>query len=50
MISWVYHRLPGPPAVRLLLFVLLAVVTLTLLVLFYEWLGTTFLDTGGQIP
>jgi len=27
----------------------LLLVTLALLGLFYEWLGSTFLDTGGQI-
>ena len=49
MISHIYQRLPGPPAVRILLFILLVLVTLALLGLFYEWLGSTFLDTGGQI-
>ena len=49
MISRIYHRLPDPSAVRILLFILLVLVTLALLGLFYEWLGSTFLDTGGQI-
>jgi hypothetical protein len=49
MIRRIYDRLPGPPAVKVLLFVVAALITLALLGLFYEWLGSTFLDTGGQI-
>ncbi len=30
-------------------FILLVLVTLALLGLFHEWLGSTFFDTGGQI-
>jgi hypothetical protein len=41
-----YTRLPGPTAVRV---ALIAVGTLALLVLFYEWMGAMFLDTGGRI-
>ena len=49
MIRRIYDRLPGPPVVKVLLFVVAVVITLALLGLFYEWLGSTFLDTGGQI-
>ena len=49
MIRRIYDRLPGPSAVKVLLFVVAIVITLALLGLFYEWLGSTFLDTGGQI-
>ena len=49
MIRRIYDRLPGPPVVKVLLLVVAVVITLALLGLFYEWLGSTFLDTGGQI-
>ena len=49
MISRIYHLFPGPPAVRAVLFTLAVLASLALLVLFYEWLGSTFLDTGGTI-
>jgi len=49
MIARLYHRLPGPTAVRMLLFTIGVLITLALLGLSYEWLGSTFLDTGGQI-
>ena len=49
MIARFYRRLPGPPAVRMLLLAVIVVVVLVLLGLFYEWVGSTFLDTGGRI-
>ncbi|MCJ7726542.1 MAG: hypothetical protein MUP76_09190 [Acidimicrobiia bacterium] len=49
MISRLIGRLPGSPAVKALLVVVAVLATLALLGLFYEWLGSTFLDTGGQI-
>lgn len=49
MIRALYRRLPGPAAARWVLMSAIVVVTLALLVLFYEWLGATFLDTGGRI-
>ena len=45
----IFHRLPGPTAARVAQAIVLVLVTLALLVLFYEWLGATFLDTGGRI-
>jgi hypothetical protein len=36
--------------VRLLLFAVLVLAAVALLVLFYEWLGSSFRDTGGRIP
>ena len=49
MISRFYHRLPGPPAIRVFVFAMILVIGLVLLGLFYEWLGSAFLDSGGQI-
>lgn len=49
MISRFYNRLPGPAALRVVLSILIVVATVVLLGLFYEWIGSTFLDTGGQI-
>lgn len=49
MISRIIGRLPGPFAVRALLAVLAVAVTLVLLGLFYDWVGSALLDTGGQI-
>lgn len=49
MIRRLYSSLPGPAVVRVLLVLLIAVVALALLIVFYEWLGNTFLDSGGGI-
>ncbi len=49
MIGRFYSWLPGPTAVKALLFALAVLATLAALGLFYEWLGSTYLDTGGQI-
>lgn len=49
ILARLFARLPGPTAVRVLQAALLVMATLALLGLFYEWLGSTFLDTGGQI-
>ena len=49
MIGRFVAALPGPPAVRVLIFTVIVVGSLALLGLFYEWLGSTFLDTGGSI-
>ena len=49
ILTRIYHRLPGPAAARVTQAIVLVVVTLALLGLFYEWLGSTFLDTGGRI-
>lgn len=49
MIGRLYHSLPGPTAVRALLMVGIVAVALVLLVVFYEWVGDTFLDSGGTL-
>jgi len=49
MIPHFYRRLPGPAALRILIFTVIVVAVLVLLGLFYEWLGSAFLDTGGRI-
>ena len=47
--SRIFNRLPGPTAARVLQAIGLVLITLALLGLLYEWAGSTFLDTGGQI-
>ena len=49
MIARLYRRLPGPETLRILIVAVIAVASLVLLALFYEWLGSTFLDSGGRI-
>ena len=49
MISRFYDRLPGPTVVRSLILTVIVVVGLVLLGQSYEWLESTFLDSGGQI-
>ena len=49
MIRRLHDSLPGPAGVRIALMILIAAVTVALLVLFYEWVGDTFLDSGGTI-
>jgi hypothetical protein len=49
MIRRLYHALPGARAVRVALLIVIAAATIVLLVVFYEWLGVTLLDSGGRI-
>ena len=49
MIRWLFETLPGPPWARSIEMVIITVVALGLLVLFYEWVGDTFFDSGGTI-
>lgn len=49
MITWVYRTLPGPTALRILLFVIFLLAVLIGLHFFYEWVGSTFLDPGGGV-
>ncbi len=42
-------RLPGPPPVRIATAILVGIVLVAALFYLYDWLGTTFLDTGGTI-
>lgn len=41
--------LPGPPLVKGLVVVLVVVVALVGILFLYDWIGTTFLDTGGTL-
>ncbi len=41
--------IPGPRPVKVAVVLVLAVVALVLLLLLYDWIGSTFLDTGGTI-
>ena len=49
MIRRLHQSLPGPRAVRTVLLVLIVIAALAMLVLFYEWVGAVFLDSGGTI-
>ncbi len=49
MISRIYQRLPGPSPVRILAMTIIALLLLAGLLVFYEWVGTTLLDSGGTI-
>ena len=49
MIRRIYSSLPGPNWARLIQAIVLVIVSLTLLILFYEWVGDTFLDSGGTL-
>jgi hypothetical protein len=42
-------RFPGPMPVKIILFVAIVVVALVGLFFFYDWIGTSLLDTGGTI-
>jgi hypothetical protein len=50
--SWIprtFRALPGPLPVRIVEAILIVVVVALMLHFFYEWVGGTFLDTGGGI-
>ena len=50
--SWIprgFRALPGPFAVRLLESAVILSIFLVALHFFYEWVGNTFLDTGGAV-
>jgi hypothetical protein len=49
VIRRIYDSLPGPAAVRFLAVVIGGAVAVTLLLFFYDWVGSTFFDTGGAI-
>ena len=49
MVRRIYHSLPGPTPVKVATSILLVAIALVALHFFYEWVGTTFLDTGGTI-
>lgn len=49
MIRRLYEMLPGPAVVRFLTVVVGGAVLVALLLLFYEWAGSTFFDSGGSL-
>jgi hypothetical protein len=49
VIGRLFSALPGPTILRIVLMGVMMVASLALLILCYEWLGNTFLDTGGRI-
>jgi hypothetical protein len=49
MMKRAYQALPGPTPVRVILAVLAILVFLVALNFVYEWMGTTFLDSGGTL-
>jgi hypothetical protein len=49
VIRRIYESLPGPALGRFLVVVIGGALAVTLLLLFYEWIGSTFFDTGGAI-
>jgi hypothetical protein len=49
VIRRLFQSLPGPLPVRLLIALVIVVVFLVVLFFFYEWVGSTFLDTGGTL-
>ena len=44
-----FLMLPGPIPVKVLITLALAIIVLISLHFIYEWMGNTFLDTGGGI-
>lgn len=44
-----YRRLPGPAALRVAISLVVLAIFLVSLHFFYEWVGNTFLDTGGTV-
>ncbi len=44
-----YHALPGPAPVRVAIALVILAILLVALHFFYEWVGNTFLDTGGTV-
>lgn len=49
MIRRAYRSLPGPTPVRVFTSVVALMVFLIALHFFYDWLGNSFLDTGGTV-
>ena len=44
-----YRTLPGPAPIRVAISVVILAILLIALHFFYEWVGSTFLDTGGTV-
>ncbi|MFQ5947261.1 MAG: hypothetical protein ACE5KX_00190 [Acidimicrobiia bacterium] len=49
MIRRLFNALPGPTPARLVISAAIVAVLLVALILLYEWVGSTFLDTGGTV-
>jgi hypothetical protein len=49
VIRRLFSKLPGPLPVRIAFSVVIVFAFLMALFFFYEWLGNTFLDTGGTL-
>ncbi len=49
MIRRAYRALPGPTPIRVATSVLIVAAALVALHFFYDWVGNTFLDTGGTV-
>lgn len=49
MIRRLYHALPGSTPLRAVQMGLIVVLLAVVLLLAYEWAGTTFLDPGGAV-
>lgn len=49
MLKRMFNSLPGPMPLRVVLSTVIAAVALVALFFFYDWLGQTYLDTGGTI-
>ncbi|NND03790.1 MAG: hypothetical protein HKN91_13490 [Acidimicrobiia bacterium] len=45
----IYRTLPGPTPVKVATSIVLVCIALVALHFFYEWVGSTFLDTGGTV-
>lgn len=44
-----FLALPGPVPIKILLALVIVAVALVALFFIYEWMGSTFLDTGGTV-
>lgn len=44
-----FLSLPGPIPVKVIIAVVIVIVALIVLNFVYEWMGNTFLDTGGGV-
>ena len=44
-----FLALPGPMPVKILLAIVIVIVALIVLNFVYEWMGNTFLDSGGGV-
>ncbi len=49
MIRRGFQALPGPTPVRIVTSIVIVAAALVALHFFYDWVGNTFLDTGGTL-